>query len=524
MFSANTLQPCHYLELESPVQDTLGAKQTAAAVQQQGDFSARVQPQPLINPALFHLNQRLATELGLSPADLSAKHFSDPLSQSRLPEHIIPIATVYSGHQFGQFNPTLGDGRAMLIGDRIAADHKRWEIQLKGSGPTPYSRGFDGRAVLRSVIREYLASEAMAALAIPTTRALCIVNSQTPVIREQREQAALMIRTAASHLRFGSFEHFTARNQLPQLQRLADFCIEHHFPELQPQQYHQWFTEIIRRTARLMAQWQAVGFCHGVMNTDNFSILGLTIDYGPYGFIEQYDPGHICNHSDHQGRYAFERQPGIGYWNCLCLARALSPLIDNDQIQQALSVYEPALQQHYLTLMRLKLGLVSADVAVTDPDTSVDEALIAQLLVLLTQQQLDYSRFFRGLGYWLQQQESDAWLYQNQITSSDNEPIEQTRKTAVDTWLTAYRQRLNQLNDNLDDSQRAVMMAAINPKYILRNYLAQQAIEKAEDDDPEELDRLLQLLQQPYDEHPQWHHYAEASPAWAAQLSISCSS
>ncbi|MEH6471988.1 MAG: protein adenylyltransferase SelO family protein [Halopseudomonas sp.] len=304
----------------------------------------------------------------------------------------------------------MGDGRAMLIGELVDSSGQRQEVQLKGSGPTPYSRGFDGRAVLRSVIREYLASEAMAALSIPTTRALCIINSGTPVAREQTESAAMMIRTAPSHLRFGSFEHFYARGQLEQLQQLADFCIEHYFADLPPQSYSDWFAEVVRRTARLMAQWQAAGFCHGVMNTDNFSILGLTLDYGPYGFLDHYDPAHICNHSDGEGRYSFERQPGIGFWNCRCLAHALTPLISKEDLDSALAQYEPELQRTYLTQMRLKLGLTSNQLSAKNDQA--DEALIAQLLALLEAQQLDYSRFFRGLGYWLIDNDNTDWLYQ----------------------------------------------------------------------------------------------------------------
>ncbi|MEH6648450.1 MAG: YdiU family protein [Motiliproteus sp.] len=514
MFTSALLQPSHYLELEFQP----GGEQPQNG---HGDFLARVQPKPLRQPELFHLNLPLINELGLTTDHFSAQSFTNHLNCAPLPAHITPLATAYSGHQFGQFNPTLGDGRAMLIGDLIRPDGKRCELQFKGAGPTPYSRGADGRAVLRSVIREYLASEAIAALNIPTTRALCIISSQTPVWREQQESAALMIRSAPSHLRFGTFEHFYARNQLNNLKRLVDFSLSHDFPELpcNPQGYALWFTQIVQSTARLMAQWQSVGFCHGVMNTDNFSILGLTLDYGPYGFLEQYDPAHICNHSDHQGRYAFDRQPGIGYWNCLCLARALSPLIDKPSIEQALASYEPTLQQSYLNLMRQKLGLLAppiteSDITETaeDADTKSDESLIGQLLQLLTEQKLDYSRFLRGLGYWLQNQQYHPWVFQR----CEQLPIEQ--------WLILYRQRLDQLKDNLSDQQRGEQMNRQNPKFVLRNYLAQRAIEQSQQGDNSELDRLLSLLQQPFDEHPQWQDYAEPAVSGSPSICVSCSS
>ncbi len=469
---------------------------------------SEVQPQPLLKPTLFHLNLPFAESLGLREEDFSSPLFTEALSETGFPDNIVALATAYSGHQFGQFNPALGDGRAMLVGELTDHNGLSWEMQLKGSGPTPYSRGFDGRAVMRSVVREYLASEAMAGLKIPTTRALCIVASQTPVFREHTEFGALMIRSAPSHIRFGSFEHFFARQQMDRLQELADFCVAEYFPELldEADSYAAWFAEIVRRTARLMAHWQSVGFCHGVMNTDNFSILGLTLDYGPYGFLEPYEPGHICNHSDHTGRYAFDQQPAIAYWNCLCLARALSPLIEQAQLEQALAQYEPELQQTYLRLMREKLGIVSSK------DDEADEQLIASVMSLLEQQQLDYSRFFRGLGYWLEGGEYESWLFQD-----SDRPV-------IQAWLEVYRRHLQQQPDGLPDQQRAAQMARSNPKFILRNHLAQQAIDAADQGNAEELDSLLRVLRAPFDEHDDFTSYADPRPAWAEGISVSCSS
>ncbi|RDE24222.1 YdiU family protein [Motiliproteus coralliicola] len=496
MFHSDRLQPCRYLQLPEP------------------EFLSRVQPRPLNNPRLLQLNQPLAQQLGLSERDFDGINFADHLATPSLPEPIQGFASAYSGHQFGQFNPTLGDGRAMFVGEIHDLNGVSHELQLKGSGPTPFSRGFDGRAVIRSVVREYLASEAMEGLDIPTTRALAIAISDTPVFREQPEQAAIMIRTAPSHLRFGSFEHFYSRGMLDHLRRLSDFCIDHYFPECRTEAapYAAWFEAVVQRTARLMAQWQAVGFCHGVMNTDNFSILGLTLDYGPYGFLDQYDPEHICNHSDGEGRYAYQRQPGIGYWNCLCLAQALSPLLDSTQIENALAQYEAELQSSYLSLMRAKLGLSDS----TDTDkVDADNQLIRSLLDLLTDQPLDYSRFFRGLSYLHQPEpptDLDDWL----IQTADPE--------AVKRWLSHYQQHLSHYEQPNLAAERADNMAATNPKFILRNHLAQQAIEKAEQGDNTELERMTHLLQRPFDEHPRFEQYAAPSPDWAKSICVSCSS
>ncbi|WP_210397544.1 protein adenylyltransferase SelO [Motiliproteus sediminis] len=488
MFTSAHLYPCRYA--------TLG----------QADFFAPVEPRGLNHPRLIHLNQPLADHFGLGGADFTPDNFLHYLADKRLPEGVQPLACAYSGHQFGVFNPQLGDGRAMLLGEFADPQGERWEFQLKGSGPTPYSRGFDGRAVLRSVIREYLASEAMAGLGIPTTRALCVVDSDTPVFREEVESASMMIRVAPSHLRFGSFEHFYARQEYDRLRQLADFCIEHYFPDLaeRKDRYAAWFETVVVRTAKLIAQWQAVGFCHGVMNTDNFSILGLTIDYGPYGFLETYDPKHICNHSDHQGRYAFELQPRMALWNCYCLAQALTPLVDKAALQAALDRYDPVLQKHYLERMRAKLGLWQAG----PTQEQIDEALVAALFQLMQAQQLDYSRFFRGLCAYVDSGDTNEWL------------LQQGERGPIEAWLADYRLRL----EEEPDADRANKMRRENPKYVLRNYLAQQAIDAAKEGDNRLVDQLLTLLQAPFDEHPQFEPFSAAAPEWAADLCVSCSS
>ncbi len=467
-------------------------------------FFSRVQPTPVDNPRLVHLNHALSAEFGLQPEDFSAERFLDYLGGKPLPAHLDPIAMAYSGHQFGVFNPGLGDGRAILLNEFKDRSGECWEFQLKGSGPTPYSRGFDGRAVLRSVIREYLGSEAVWGLGIPSTRALCLVDSESPVIREQIETGSMMIRVSPSHIRFGSFELFYGQGQHQHLKQLADYCIVQHFNEIKDgdDRYGLWFDEIVRRTAQMVAHWQAVGFCHGVMNTDNFSILGLTFDYGPFGFMEHYDPGHVCNHSDHQGRYAYDQQPRMAFWNCMCLAQALTPIVQHDRLQQALELFEPALQQQYLQLLRAKLGLQRPD--------PQDSPLVTRLLELLAREKLDYSRFFRGLCHLDTDRPGAEWIYQ------------QGDREAIDAWLNDYRRRLEAEATGPVPRQQAMLRR--NPKYILRNYLAQEAIEQAQQGDYGEVERLLQLVHHPYDEHPEFERYAESAPPGAAGLSVSCSS
>ncbi len=481
----------------------------------QTPFYARVDLTPVERPRLVHLNESLAAQFGLRRKDFDGDNFLAHLGGKPLPEHFATLAMAYCGHQFGVFNPALGDGRALLLGEASDRTGQIWEFQLKGSGPTPYSRGFDGRAVLRSVIREYLASEAIQALGIPTTRALCVVDSDTPVRREQMERAAMMIRLAPSHLRFGSFELFYSQGQHAELRQLVDHTLRHHFPQFPCDEggYLAWFAEVVRRTACLVADWQAYGFCHGVMNTDNFSILGLTFDYGPFGFLERYEPTHICNHSDDQGRYAFDQQPRMAFWNCLCLAQALTPLIGEAHLRAALQGFEPALQARYLQRMRARLGLTT--------EREADSELVAALLTLLETQQLDYTRFMRGLCH-LDGSTLDSPHLESAGLPLDDWLVQDADPEPVRDWLIRYLQRLEEEPRPAKVRQRA--MRGANPKYILRNYLAQRAIEQAEGGDYSEVGRLLELLQTPFAEHPDRADYAESAPAWAAGLCVSCSS
>ncbi|HQW90364.1 MAG TPA: YdiU family protein, partial [Nitrospira sp.] len=337
-------------------------------------FYAKVNPTPFSTaPFLISANRAAMELLDLDPAEAQRPEFAGVFGGSLLVPGMEPLAMLYSGHQFGVYVPQLGDGRAILLGEVKNGRGERWDLHLKGAGMTPFSRDGDGRSVLRSAIREYLCCEAMHGLGIPTTRALCLVGSDDKVYREQVESGATIVRMAPSHVRFGTFEIFYYRKQHEHLQRLADYTIEMHFPDLAQaaDKYARFFTEVVERTAKLIAHWQAVGWSHGVLNTDNMSILGLTLDYGPYGFMDDYDPGFICNHSDYNGRYAFNQQPYIGLWNLSCLAQTLLPFAPKEELKAALDGYQSSVDGHYHTHMRAKLGLVE--------DRAEDEALLQEL-------------------------------------------------------------------------------------------------------------------------------------------------
>ena len=460
-----------------------------------------VVPTPIYAPYLVHFNPEAAKLLDLESHD--TKELVDYFSGRALLPGSQPLAMTYSGHQFGHYNPQLGDGRGLLLGEVVNLKGERWDIHLKGAGKTPYSRFGDGRAVLRSSIREYLCSEAIHALGIPTTRALCVIGSQEPVQRETMEQAATLVRIADSHIRFGHFE-WIFNNQPTLLKPFADYVIQRHYPHCATADnpYAALLQAIVDRTATLMAHWQLVGFAHGVMNTDNFSITGCTFDYGPYGFLDDYNPGFICNHSDNTGRYAWNQQPSIGLWNLNALAYALSPLIAREDIMTALQSYEDTLVNFYYQGMKAKLGLSG--------EHDGDNQLAFNLLDILMKNHMDYSRSFRALSH-ISKYDTTCSLRDDCLD-----------RASFDDWFLRYSARL-QL-DEMSDAQRQQQMLAVNPKYILRNYLAQIAIEKAEGGDFSELDTLLRLLQKPYDEHPDFERYADLPPDWGKHLEISCSS
>ena len=470
-----------------------------------GAFYAKLAPTAIHEPYLVSFNERAAALIDLDPLACQRPEFLDYFSGQKILPGAEPLAMLYAGHQFGHWVPQLGDGRAILLGEVLNSRGERWDLHLKGAGETPFSRAGDGRAVLRSSIREYLCCEAMHALGIPTTRALCIVGSAMEVYREQIESAATLLRMAPSHVRFGSFEVFFYRNQHAELKILADYVIAQHYPHLvhASDKYPRWLREVVERTARLMADWQAVGFAHGVMNTDNMSILGITLDYGPFGFLDHYDGGYICNHSDHQGRYAFDQQPDIGAWNLTCLAQALSPLMSVAEARDALSIYQQSFVETYLDRMAAKLGVARS------PELA---PLVNRLLELLHDNRVDYTIFFRRLNAFQSAPECANAALRDLFLE----------RAGFDGWAQNYAALLRREGE--PDAARKIRLDRINPKFILRNYLAQAAIERAQAHDFSAVEALLKLVQNPFDEHPQWEHYAGFPPDWAAAIEVSCSS
>jgi len=475
------------------------------------DFYTELAPQGVPEPYWVAASRSTASLLGLGEEALASSAWLHALAGHGNLEGARPLASVYSGHQFGVWAGQLGDGRALLLGELAPPPGRGTgglELQLKGSGLTPYSRMGDGRAVLRSSIREFLCSEAMHALGVATTRALCVIGSDLPVYREEVETAAVVTRVAPSFIRFGHFEHFSFGNQLELLRQLADHVIDHHYPEcretgaLAGNAYAGLLRAVALRTARMVAQWQAVGFCHGVMNTDNMSILGLTIDYGPFQFLDTFDPGHICNHSDHAGRYAFNRQPQVAYWNLFCLGQALLPLIeDQDLAMAALEPYKQEFAEQFALRMRAKLGLAELTLE-SDPTLSDD------LLQLLARNRVDYTIFWRRLSHL--------------AAGADPAGVRELflDRPAFDAWLLRY----SALLALMPKGRSASLMLKTNPKFVLRNHLAENAIAAAKQRDFGGVGTLLALLETPFDEHPGMEAFADFPPAWAAGITISCSS
>jgi len=468
-------------------------------------FFTELAPTPLPSPYLVGLNARLADSLGIAPsllasnAGIAAFTGNAPIAGSRW------LASVYSGHQFGVWAGQLGDGRAILLGE-IDTPVGVQELQLKGCGRTPYSRMGDGRAVLRSSIREFLGSEALHGLGIPSTRALMVTGSDAPVRREEIETAAVVTRVAPSFIRFGHFEHFAARGQIEELRRLADYVIDRFYPECRDtakfagNAYAALLEQVSERTAAMVAQWQAVGFCHGVMNTDNMSILGLTIDYGPFQFLDAFDPGHICNHSDEQGRYAYNRQPQVAYWNVFCLAQALLPLIGDQELAlAALESYKSKFPQGLEMRTAAKLGLADA--------REGDRELIEATLKMLAAGRVDYTIFWRRLS--------------RLVAGDGADPVRDLflDREAFDPWLSRYEERLGS-----DRNEAARRMLRVNPKYVLRNHLCEIAIRQAKLKDFSEVEALLAIVQSPFDEHSDHEDKAGFPPDWAQHIEISCSS
>jgi uncharacterized protein YdiU (UPF0061 family) len=468
-------------------------------------FSTPVAPDPIADPHLVIASPAAMALLDLDPSESERPLFAELFAGHKLWSEAEPRAMVYSGHQFGSYNPRLGDGRGLLLGEVVNQHGEHWDLHLKGAGETPWSRMGDGRAVLRSSIREFLASEHLTALGIPSSRALCVVGSSTPVWRETRESAAMLLRLAPSHVRFGHFEYFYYTQQHEQLKQLGEHVLACHFPDCleHPEPYAAFFRQVLERTAEMIGWWQAYGFCHGVMNTDNMSILGITFDFGPYAFLDDFDASFICNHSDPGGRYSFENQVPIAQWNLAALAQALTPLVSVDILRETLALFLPLYQAHYLDLMRKRLGLTSAGAG--------DEALIQRLLQLMQQgKSTDYTLFFRKLG-----------------DHATAEALARVRDDFVDlagfdAWGRDYLARCEL--DGGSQAERQTRMHAVNPKYILRNYLAQQAIEAAQKGDFGPVRELHEVLSRPFDDQPGKERYAQRPPDWGKHLEISCSS
>lgn len=473
------------------------------------EMSAFQQPQAYAKAKWLIQSPEVANLLDLSDQAMDSSSLLDWFAGNAQHSDAAPLAQKYTGHQFGHYNPELGDGRGILLGE-VESTSGRWDIHIKGAGTTPFSRFGDGRAVLRSCIREFLGSEALYHLGIPTSRALGVYTTGEQVQRETFEQGAALIRVAPSHIRFGHFEYAYYQQDTNLLVKLVDYTFKDVLalpydadaPFDDKQKAFQVLQFAVTSTAQMVAKWQALGFCHGVMNTDNMSILGITFDYGPFGFLDDYNPKHICNHSDHSGRYAFDEQPGVAMWNLNVLAHALSPLLSRAELETALKQYEPCLLAEYSELMRGKLGLVK-------PHEN-DRLLLGELLALMQQDKSDYTNTWRLL--------SDIEFGANEQAFIDNFI---TREKAQ-AWLEKYKTRV--FSDPQSDAARRMKMKQNNPKYILRNYLAQQAIEAAEQGDTQELKTLFEVLKSPYAEQTKHQRFAKLPPDWSRDLSISCSS
>ena len=471
------------------------------------DFYDLVRPTPFEGPRLVAFNPDAAGLIGLDPDEVHSPDFVEYFSGRKLLPGSDPIAMYYTGHQFGVYNPDIGDGRAILLGEVRNGPALKYDLHLKGAGRTKYARVFDGRAVLRSAIREYLCSEAMHGLGIPTTRALSIVGSDETVERETPEKGAMMLRLAETHVRFGSFEAFHYTDRPGYVKLLGDYIIENHCPYLTDadDKYGAFLEEAAKRTASLIALWQASGFTHGVMNTDNMSITGLTIDYGPYGFMEAYDPDYAPNHSDHFGRYSYSNQPPIALWNLRKLALSLGPLVSSEKSEKVISRFRDIYAGFYTDIMRKKLGLQES--------MPGDGALIRGLLEIMGESKTDYTAFFRGLGNFT------TAVSGGEANASTSFP------DALQSggWADQYRNRLR-MESSIDRERKAVM-DSVNPKYVLRNYIAEVAIRKAVDEnDYSEIERVRMLLKYPFSEQPGSEVYAAPAPDRARSLVISCSS
>ena len=437
------------------------------------EFYQEKQPDPVTDPYLVDYSPSVGQLIDLP--EEGGDNFLANFSGNQPMEGARPLAMAYSGHQFGSYNPKLGDGRGLLLGEVSNKENISWDVHLKGVGPTRFARGFDGRATLQSSIREHLGSEALNGLGIPTTRSLAVIGIRELIYRQKPELAAILVRVADCHIRFGSFEFFHYTKQPKSVERLADFSIEHYHNDIynEPDRYRIFFRRVLTLTAKLISKWQSVGFVHGVMNTDNMTITGTTFDYGPYGFMDGFNSRYTPNSSDTHGRYAYQQQAEIGFWNLNKLAETLIPLVGADELQEETKQYQSLLNGFYREEMGCKLGL-----SILDSEFS---ELTQEMLQLLQSQQLDYSNFFRHLA---------------------NNPSAMDCSIELRSWLDRYLKLCDR--ESISHDERKKKMNAVNPKYILRNHLVQRALEMAlKESDFSEVIRLRILLENPFKDRPE---------------------
>ena len=463
-----------------------------------GEFYDMTDPTPLDDPYLISFNPKAAKLIDLDNASGDDPRFVTLLNGTFLPKGVRPFSMCYAGHQFGHYVPRLGDGRAINLGSINS-----WNLQTKGSGETLYSRTSDGRAAIPSSIREYLMSEAMHHLGIPTTRVLGIIGSETKIVRNHIEHAAIVMRLSQSWVRFGTFEYFYYFKEYEKLQSLTDYTIAESYPHLKDDEdrYFKFFSEVVERTAKLIAQWQGVGFCHGVMNTDNMSIAGLTIDYGPFSMLDDFNYGFVCNKTDKAGRYSYGDQPNVSYWNLTMLSKALSPIIDKERMQKKLDDFGNFLYPDaYIDIMREKLGLAMK--------LDEDVELITNLVGALQDAYVDYTNFFRTLSRY----------------DGDRMPLFDIamNPVVIHNWLELYDTRL--AKETRTQAERQKAMLKTNPKYVLKNYMLQEAITLAERGDFSMVETLLHIASHPFDELPEFERFAQETPEEHKNVTLSCSS
>ncbi len=467
-----------------------------------GVFYSHQLPTPVSSPKLIRVNHQLAQQLGIDPEWLESNEGVAVVAGNQIPNGAIPLAAVYAGYQFGQWNPQLGDGRAVLLGETLAGNGDRYDIQLKGSGPTPYSRGGDGRAPLGPVLREYIVSDAMANLGIASTRVLAAVTSGEDVFRDSALPGAVLMRVGKSHIRFGTFQYFTAQGDIEATRQLADHVIQRHYPQSLAAEnpYKDLLDRVIKAQVDLIASWQSVGFIHGVMNTDNMLLSGETIDYGPCAFMDDFDPDKVFSSIDRAGRYAYKNQPGIAHWNLVGLAQSLIPLLNNDETtaialaQESIDAFPTLFNNAYHRIMREKLGLTKI--------LDGDEALIKNLLELMTEERTDFTLTFRRLSELASSHDDQSLRPQQSIREIFELP------TAFSTWISQWHERIDEEEATTQEISKA--MLAVNPVFIARNHLVEQVISSAtQQSDLKPFHTLVDILEHPYHYDSRCSEYAK---------------